>query len=143
MRFVEGRFLRGENYAVFGDLFWGRTQNEQRQKPIQGFFASFRMTTKSKNCNCKYNDGSRSLRMTNKGTGNRKGRGNGKGEIQGTLRCATDGDAVPCFGRDDVFSWWEEERTTAKAKSRSRRDDKEQTTITIMTTATVAANAGS
>jgi hypothetical protein len=30
------------------------------------------------------------------------GKNNGKGEIQGSLHCATDGEAVRCFGRDDV-----------------------------------------
>ena len=27
---------------------------------------------------------------------------NGKSEIQGSLHCATDGETVRCFGRDDV-----------------------------------------
>jgi hypothetical protein len=30
--------------------------------------------------------------------------GNGNDEIQGSPHCATDGEAVRCFGRDDVFS---------------------------------------
>jgi hypothetical protein len=34
--------------------------------------------------------------------GDDKRRNNGKGEIQGSLHCATDGGAVRRFGRDDV-----------------------------------------
>jgi len=30
----------------------------------------------------------------------------GKGEIQGSLRCATDDETVRRFGRDDVLLWW-------------------------------------
>src|SRR6266851_4242938 len=32
-----------------------------------------------------------------------KSNNNGKDEIQGSLHCATDGETVRCFGRDDVF----------------------------------------
>jgi hypothetical protein len=36
------------------------------------------------------------------GKGNVNGEGKGKGEIQGSLHCAADDEAVRCFGRDDV-----------------------------------------
>jgi hypothetical protein len=39
----------------------------------------------------------------------------GKGEMRGSLRCATDGETVRCFGRDDGWGGWVR-RTTAKAR---------------------------
>jgi hypothetical protein len=35
--------------------------------------------------------------------GNQRGSDNGNGEIQGSLHCAGNGEAVPRFGRDDVL----------------------------------------
>jgi hypothetical protein len=48
---------------------------------VSGSFAAFRMTARTSNGNCK---------------------DNGNGEIQGSLHCATDDEAVRRFGRDDV-----------------------------------------
>jgi len=35
-----------------------------------------------------------------------KGNGKGKGEIRGSLHCATDDETVRRFGRDDGCLWW-------------------------------------
>jgi hypothetical protein len=42
--------------------------------------------------------------MTNKkGKGNSKSNYKDKDEVQGSLHCATDGETVRCFGRNDVY----------------------------------------
>src|SRR5271170_3983446 len=39
--------------------------------------------------------------------GGRTGNGNCNGEMRGSLHCATDGETVCCFGRDDaLFCFW-------------------------------------
>src|SRR6267378_8534017 len=42
--------------------------------------------------------------------------GNVKGEIRGSLHCATDDETVCCFGRDDDSLGWEEEKGTRVAQ---------------------------
>jgi hypothetical protein len=48
------------------------------------------------------NNGKGNDKNNGKDNGKGNGKNNGKGEIQGSLHCATDGEAVRCFGRDDV-----------------------------------------
>jgi hypothetical protein len=48
------------------------------------------------------NNGKDNDKNNGKGNDKNNGKDNGKGEIQGSLHCAADGEAVRCFGRDDV-----------------------------------------